>query len=200
MGLDFRLDSLKATLCNTPYEKKKATLRQEMDCFMHLFLGQGFSQASPQDICRYLVWKDTTGKTPVHILSCAALLGQKPGLTCTCPTRLSAGYIATLIGQLKSLFRAEGFGSPWDSQLHRGNPVDSSLVRAYLKAVRQEQAKAHVTPKQARPLFLDKLELICMYLQRQLEQSNLSLRERFIFLRDQAFLKLQFLVGIGQVI
>ena len=38
-----------------------------------------------------------------------------------------------------------------------GNPASAQVVKEYLKLIRVEQAKSHVLPKQAKPIFLTKV-------------------------------------------
>jgi hypothetical protein len=42
-----------------------------------------------------------------------------------------------------------------------GNPASAQAVKEYLKLIRVEQAKSHVLPKQAKPIFLTKVKAIC---------------------------------------
>lgn len=100
----------------------------------------------------------------------------------------------SIIGQLNSIFQALGKIGAWHEETKSGNPASSGEVRRYLKATRLEQSKAHVSQKQAKPLFLEKLKVLCSYFERQLN-SNLSVPERFVVLRDQAFFKVQFFSG-----
>lgn len=68
-------------------------------------------------------------------------------------------------------------------------------MHKYLKAVRLEQSKSHVSSKQAKPLFLVKLRKLSNHLDQML-QSDLSVSERFVTLRgDQAFFKTLFFAG-----
>ena len=87
---------------------------------------------------------------------------------CSCPCRLSAGTVQSLIGQLNSIFQAFGKGSTWHEETKRGNPASSREVQRYLKATKLEQSKAHVLQKQAKPLFLEKLKVLCNYFDRHL--------------------------------
>ena len=79
------------------------------------------------------------------------------------------------------------------------SPYDVSAscleVKKYLKAVKFEQAKAHVSQKQAKPLFLEKLKILSHHLDLQLKSDKLSVGERFVLLRDQAFFKVQVFSG-----
>lgn len=50
-----------------------------------------------------------------------------------------------------------------------------------MKCVQEEQAKAHILPKQAKPFFLTKLETISKFISRELGRSDLTLKDRFSF-------------------
>ena len=55
-----------------------------------------------------------------------------------------------------------------------GNPATDLLVKQYLKEVTAEQLQARVTPKQASPIFLDKLLLLLRHLEKRLLLSSLT--------------------------
>ncbi|VDI64552.1 Hypothetical predicted protein, partial [Mytilus galloprovincialis] len=86
-------------------------------------------------------------------------------------------------------------GDKWYDATSGGNPACSLEVKNYLKAIQLEQAKSHVQQKQAKPLFLGKLKSVCEYLDARLQNPSLSLAEKYVVLRDQAFFKLQYFSG-----
>jgi hypothetical protein len=59
------------------------------------------------------------------------------------------------------------------------------MVKSYLKQVTAEQLQARVTPKQADPLFPDKLLPLSRYLDRQLVLLHISPTAIFLIARDQ---------------
>lgn len=63
----------------------------------------------PQDVIRFLAWKDNSGKTQLHTVSCS-YLGQKGIYDCLCPIRLVAGNVHTLIQQMMTIFEESGRG------------------------------------------------------------------------------------------
>lgn len=79
--------------------------------------------------------------------------------------------------------------------METGNPAASSLVKEYLKLIKEEQAKAHVLPKQAKPIFLSNVRAIALFIDRELKPDDLHVKERYVLFRDQAWLKLQFFTG-----
>lgn len=166
---------------------------------MRLFLSQlphspDFTVMTPQDVCRFLVWSDQFGKTQVHAVSCP-FLGRMGVLGCACPTRLAAGTIQNMIQQMTEILRTHGRSRSWDAQLKVGNPCLSIEVKNYIKQCKEEQAKSHVLPKQAKPIFLRKIKSMTMYIDREFSRPDLSLREKFVLIRDQAIFKIQFYAG-----
>ena len=92
----------------------------------------------------------------------------------------------------------------WYRTLLLGNPATDLLVKQYLKEVTAEQLQARVTPKQASPIFLDKLLLLSRHLEKRLLLTSLTPTDIFITARDQAFFKTLFFSGdrggdLGQV-
>ena len=65
-------------------------------------------------------------------------------------------------------------------------------VKEYLKSVTAEQLEARIIPKQATPLFLNKLLLLSRHLDCKLKEPNLSPTSLFVIARDQAFFKILF--------
>ena len=100
-----------------------------------------------------------------------------------------------MILYLTDIFEYVGKGRFWNTALNSGNPAASETVKQYIKAIQEEQAKAHIVPRQAKPIFITKLRSIATYIDRELRRSNLSLREKFVLYRDPALLKLQFFAG-----
>lgn len=159
--------------------------------------------ASPQDLVRFLVWKDKTGKTQVHSVGCPHRGLQGPS-QCGCPHRLAAGSVDSLIGKLRAIFKENDRAGDWEETLGLGNPAASLLVRKYLKCIKEEQGTAGLTPKQATPLFVDKLARLSDHLDRQLEACKNDPIKMYILSRDQAYFKTLFFSGdrpgdLGQV-
>ncbi|XP_045197171.2 uncharacterized protein LOC123551928 [Mercenaria mercenaria] len=150
---------------------------------------------SPEDIRKFLVWKDEFGKTKIHTASCPYIGSSDSRINCACPLRLAAGTVEGVINLLCRIFEDHGFGRFWDSMTMQGNPVCSPIVKEYLTRIREEQAKANVLPKQAKPIFMSKLRSIARYIDMQLARSDITSRERYVLLRDQAWFKLQFFAG-----
>ena len=141
---------------NKSYERQKSSLHKELVNFLSsLPVPKALPSASPSVIKKFLVWKDNSGKTVVHLFDCPGL-GQRQRVSCSCPTRLAAGTVDSLIGKLRSIFVEESLGGEWDDRLGIGNPVSHPSIKAYLKCVREEQPQARVQPCKAVPLFTNK--------------------------------------------
>lgn len=78
---------------------------------------------------------------------------MKGNFDCGCPKRLASGTVKNLIHKLNNIFYEFGRGKIWDVLLSKGNPAATPMVKEYLKLIREEQAKARVLPKQAKPIF-----------------------------------------------
>ena len=149
--------------------------------------------ASPKDLIRFLVWKDSKGKTKIHVPSCPNF-GSHSKRKCSCPSRLAAGTVDSTIGKLRSIFNSLGRSGVW-SGLSPGNPAAHPSVKKYLASISEEQAKARVSPRQAVPFFFDKFSKLCYYLRKQTFLPSISPLERYIVSRDLAFFCLDFYSG-----
>ena len=134
------------------------------------------------DMIKFLISKDKSGRAVVHSSSC-------PRASCTYPKRLAAGSVDSLVGRLRAIFNNLG-------RLHDSNPVAHPLVKHYLKFVRQEQAGLAITPAQAVPLFFDKFRRLIAFLRgRCLHQASLSRADKYIIVRDATFFVVDFFTG-----
>jgi hypothetical protein len=176
-------------------KKRKVGVKGNFENFLlHLPQKPTITSCTPEQLRQYLIWKDGDGRTRVHDIHCP-FMGDKVNDKCCCPNRLAVGTVSNLLQKLGDIFDECGRGRMWDDQTDIGNPVKSQLVKRYVKQIAAEQAKAHVLPKQAKPIFLGKIRKIAGYIDNQLLRTDISLRQRFVFYRDQAFLKLQYFAG-----
>lgn len=193
--LDKRLSEIASLSASSKYSKQKSSLQKELEAFL-LSLPQPHDLASvcPADLCRFLAWKDCSGKTQVHRdgCECRSRRGVSP---CGCPVRLAFGTVDSLLGKLRSIFNEYGRRGDWDPRLLVGNPATDISLKRYLKAVTAEQLQARALPKQATPFFLHDLMNLSQGLSVKLASPLLSPIERFCVLRDQAFFKLLFFSG-----
>ena len=138
------------------------------------------SNASPLDVCRFLAAKDPCGKTQVHDHVCPNL-GLHGLKSCPCSKRLLYKTVDSYIGKLRSIFKDIGRDGDWNSSLALGNAVVSSRVKDYLKAVTTEQLQAAVTPKQAIPLFSNKLIVLSQHIESKMSAPGASPASLFVF-------------------
>lgn len=193
--LDERICQLQHDTVSATYQKKRASLQLCLTNFFdQLPHTPTLLSATPLDIQRFLVWKDSCGKTQIHDKLCT-FLGESGVMSCQCPIRLASGTVEGLIQHLVDIFDSVGRGRVWNATLALGNPASSDAVKKYLKAVKEEQARAHVVPKQAKPIFIDKIRKIAEYIDRELSIKDLPVKQKYVLLRDQALIKLQFFAG-----
>lgn len=193
--IDRRLLELDGNIVTSLKCKKRNSLVESFLGFLKASPGSPtLLSCTPNDIRRFLVWKDLKGKTTIHKIDCEKL-GLKGDFDCGCPKRLASGTVENLIHQLNNIFYEFGRGKIWDVLLSKGNPAASPMVKEYLKLIREEQAKAHVLPKQAKPIFLSKVKAIALFINRELDRCDLTLKEKFVLIRDQAWIKVQFFAG-----
>ncbi|CAG2243779.1 unnamed protein product [Mytilus edulis] len=125
-----------------------------------------------------------------------ATCGPNDGMfQCSCPNRLASATVEGIINQLVNLFDDKGLGRTWCDVERKGNPAVSPVIKEYLKLVQVEQAKAHILPKQAKPIFLTKIRSISAFISRELQKDGSKLKEKFVLYRDQAWFKLQYFAG-----
>lgn len=199
--VDFNLHEIDARLQQlwdfdraTKYAKQKDSLQKELEVFLCALPGHiTLETVTPRDLCRFLVFKDRHGKTQIHSLHCP-FLGQRGKHVCGCPFRLSYKTVDSYIGKLRSILNAKGRDGEWDRRLGLGNPAADKLLKDYLRLVSAEQLQARVTPKQATPFFVDKLNQLSLHLQKALPISKTS-TERFIVARDRAYFTMAFFSG-----
>lgn len=190
-----RLKDLDSLLDSTKYSKQKGHLQTELEIFLLSMCPKKFLfDALPSDIRKFLVFKDSKGKTQVHIMGCG-FKGRHGFFTCGCPLRCSVGYVDSLIGKLRAIFRDIGRGTEWSDSLRVGNPACAPLVKRYLRAVSLEQSASAVVPKKATPLFIDKLSCVLRHISFQVRNPKLSLLQRFVLRRDMTFFNLLAFTG-----
>ena len=191
-AIDARLRQLTQTVQKSSYSKQKSSLRVEFETFLtSLPSARSIFSATPEDVSRFLVWKDRHGKTVVHVTDCVNASNQNAS-DCGCPKRLAFKTVDSYIGKLRAIFNEAGRTGDWNSLLGFGNPAASVVVQSYLKAVSEEQLRAHIVPKQAVPFFLPKLLLLARLWDRKMADPTVSPSGLFILARDQAFFKTLF--------
>lgn len=177
-------------LQSTEYAKQKSKLQIELEQFLKsLEPSKSLSCAHPSDITRFLVFKDTKGKTQVHLISCVNK-GNKGQFNCGCPMRAAAGSVDSLIGKIRAIYRDRGHGTEWNGLLGTGNPAAAPCIKRYLSAVKLEQSLSAVSPKQAKPLFSSKLCLVSRHISYKLRNPKNSILHQYLLKRDLTFFNL----------
>lgn len=180
-AISARLQNLSVIRHSRRYEGHKS---RDWEAFQR-FLGcyeppLALDDCGPAQVVEFLVHQDTRGRTVVHIFGCP-LFGSRQS-ACSCPKRAAWGSLDSLVGRLQAAFHQ------WAS--HRSNPCQSRQVNLYLRDVKQEQLQSRVQPKQAVPLFEDKLTKLVLFLDSLLQQEALDTASRFVLYRDRAFFAL----------
>ena len=191
-AIDARLRQLTQTAQRSSYLKQKSSLRVELDTFLaSLPCPRSIFSATSEDVSRFLVWKDRHSKTFLHLSDCVNASSQNAS-DCGCPKRLEFKTVDSYIGKLRAIFNEAGRTGDWNSLVGFGNPAASVVLQSYLKAVSEEQLRAHIVPKQAVPFFLPKLLLLARLWDRKMADPSVSPTGLFILARDQAFFKTLF--------
>lgn len=178
-----RFDEFQSVFRSKPYERQKSALEQQLFKFLGaLSPPRTMTSCTAQDIVKFLISKDRSGRTVVHSLSCS-----KRG--CSCPKRLAAGSVDSTLGRLRAIFNKLG-------RANDSNPASHPLVKNYLKFVREEQAGLAITPSQAVPIFFGKFQRFIAHL-RDLCSSSVSLSSasKYILIRDATFFVVDFFTG-----
>lgn len=159
-SVELRIPYLNNLLDSKSYCKKTLTLKADFETVMR----KDLFESKPDDLRLFLIKKDEAGRTQVHNLACP-ILGTAGSSYCFCPKRLAAGTIVSYIAQFQVLFNEVGKIEPCDSSKHldKCNPAKSILLRRYVDALKIKQTMSHVSAKQAKPIFLDKLEKLSLH-------------------------------------
>ena len=156
--------------------------------------------AEDKDVVDFLMFKNvSSGKTWVHAKNCPYLGQRQKFPACqklTCTSNHAADSLRTGIYQmLKQGFQDMGLNEPWNIASKTGNPVNSILVSEYLRMLRETQAKAGVTQKQAATLMRDETHKLIQSMIARLYRPNISFKETFELQRDLALITTAFATG-----
>lgn len=189
-SINLRAAELESLIGNTKYSKQKESLKCEISSFLScLNPPKLLCDALPLDVRKFLIFKDSAGKTQIHNDKCTNR-GKQGKFECGCPYRRSAGSVDSLIGQVRAIFRDFGRGSDWNEILGIGNPAAAPIIKKYLAAIRLEQSLAAVCPKRAKPMFLIKLVLVTRHINYTCSNPRLTVLQKYTFLRDLTFFTL----------
>ena len=81
-----------------PSRQKSALERELLDFLASLSPQRDISSCTSEEIVKFLISKDKSGKTVLHGRSCSEV-------PCNCPTRLAAGSVDSLLGKLRAIFK-----------------------------------------------------------------------------------------------
>jgi len=184
-AIDARLQQLTQTAQKSSYSKQKSSLRVEFETFLaSLPNARSIFSATPEDVSRFLVWKDRQGKKVIHVIDRPNVSNQNVSI-CGCPNQLAFENVDSYIGKLRTIFNEAGRTGDWNGLLGFGNPAASVVVQGYLKAVSEEQLRAHIAPKEAVPFFLPNLLLLARLWDRKMADPSVSPSGLFIAARDK---------------
>ena len=167
-----RFDEFQSVFRSKPYEPQKSALEQQLFKFLGaLSPPRAVTSCTAQDIVKFLISKDKSGRTVVRWLSCSKK-------DFSCPKRLAAGSVDFTLGRLRAIFNKLG-------RANDSNPVAHPLVKDYVKFVREEQACLAITPSQAVPLFFGKFQRLIAHLCSS--SVSLSSTGKYILVRHATF-------------
>ena len=138
-GLDMpavnsRFEAVRSFSSCKPYQKQKSSLEQQLSSFLaSLSPLKSIPSVTTEDIVKFLISKDGTGRTVVHTRACDRKV-------CECRRRLAAVSVDSLIRKLRAIYNNLGRSA-------YSSPVSHLLIKEYLKFVRQEQANSAIVPK-----------------------------------------------------
>lgn len=194
-AIDERFAQIESDWMKSDNERRKSSITENLNKFFLMMKHKpSLATCDSSDVVKFLIWKDSFGKTKVHDVACVNL-GDKSKKDCRCPVRLAASTVTNMVHKMVDIFDLAGRGRVWDAKTCSGNPVCAPSVKNYCKHVALEQAKSHVVPRQAKPVFLSKIKRISVFIDVQLKRSDITPRRRFVLVRDQAFFKIQFFAG-----
>ncbi|XP_028418834.1 uncharacterized protein LOC114544373 [Dendronephthya gigantea] len=195
-SINARLSLLHATRNEKPYQKQKSQLQTQFEAFMaSLPSPKSILSATPEDIIRFLIWRDQFGKTVIHHRICPHFGVRDRQPPCDCPRRLAANTVDNNIAKLRTIFLSARRPDQISDGLPPYNPAAHPSVKQYLASICEEQAKATISPKQATPLFHDKFKVLCTHLHQRIRQHDLSPTLCYLYARDLGFFSIDFYSG-----
>ncbi|CAH1242701.1 Hypp6960 [Branchiostoma lanceolatum] len=84
-------------------------------------LKETLQSATPEDVAKFLIWKDQAGKSIRHWEECqnSSPRRQTGAAECNCPHRLAFKTIDSHLGMLRAIFIAEGRAGDWNGVLQQ---------------------------------------------------------------------------------
>lgn len=107
--------------------------------------------ALPGDVVDFLISKDATAGTVVHVGSCRFFGSntKQRSYDCACPARAAAGSVKTTWSSIRAVYRDAGVSGPFVDATQSGNPANAALVKAYVRSLNREQTHAAIAPEQS---------------------------------------------------
>ena len=147
-----RFQEFKSLFERQPYQCQKSALEQQLSMFLaSVSPPKTISSCMADDVIKFLIYKDSSGQTVVHVPTC-------PRGACTCPRRLAAGTVDSLLGKLRSIFNKLG-------RFDHTNPITHQRI---LELCCVEQAGMAISPSQAVSLFFFKFQNLIAHLRGKL--------------------------------
>ena len=184
-----RIDFLDNLCESKSYAKQKSKLEDQLSNFItRLGANKSLINVLPEDIRKFIVFKESSGRTQLHRESCL-FRGTHGKQDCQCKVTMSHKSVDSLVGKLRAIFRDMGRTGEWSDITRQGNPMTCRIFQKHIAAMKQEQCECDVSVKKAVPLLFDKLGCLCRYLSYQIsiEHEKIS---KFILLRDRAYFSL----------
>ena len=161
------------------------------------FPPKSLDHVSLRDIIYFLIWKDKDSRTQLHLNSNTHQGStSKPLFSCGCPRRLAFKTVDSYMGQLQAILHdhLEATGTTITDTL-TPSPATHPSVKRYLKVMTEEQLSAGATPRQAEPLFIGDLVVLCKMINNKLHTATIDPLHLYIHTRDLAYFKLHLFSG-----
>ena len=101
VGISRRFQEFSDAASNKPYQRQKSALERQLSDFLASFPSEVRFFLYFGNVIKFLISRDKTGRTVVHTQSCLRV-------SCSCPSRLAAGSVDSLVGKLKAIFNNIG--------------------------------------------------------------------------------------------
>jgi hypothetical protein len=129
------METFCSRVTGSSYEKQKSALVRDFEGFLKSNENSGYTvtsgvieKAKPEDVVKFLVDRDSRGRTQSHNRRCK-FLGSRGLKNCGCITTLAEGTVDSFIGQLRAFYNSIGKNSAWRPNYKWGNPCDSVEVK-----------------------------------------------------------------------
>ena len=159
--------------------------------------GNNLMNEMPDDIRKFLIFKEQWGRTQLHIDTCS-FRGIPELKGCCCKKTLAAKSVDTILGKIRAILRDIGRSEEWNPVLLTGNPASSPVLKKHIQAITLEQSRSEISRKEAAPMIFDKLGRLCRYL-----SYNISVEENpnsKLYWRETEHISLSFVTRVAEVV